>query len=68
MRAEEGEEPEPEPDRREVRTMASKETSAAGYVNVSREITGEPEHEFSRKCVLTFNGILQRSEEEESRC
>lgn len=34
------------PDRREERTMASKETTAAGFVNVSREITGELEHEF----------------------
>lgn len=28
-------------DRREERTMASKETTAAGFANVSREITGE---------------------------
>lgn len=26
--------------------MASKETTAAGFANVSREITGELEHEF----------------------
>lgn len=32
------------PDRREERTMASKETAAAGFASVSREITGEPEH------------------------
>ena len=28
-------------DRREERTMASKETAAAGFASVSREITGE---------------------------
>jgi len=30
--------------RKKKRTMASKDTSLAGFVNVSREITGELEH------------------------
>lgn len=47
LRAEEREEK--GPDRREERAMASKDTSAAGFVNVSREITGELEHEFFRE-------------------
>lgn len=49
------------PDRREERTMASKETTAAGFANVSREITGElptPRWLFFRgKCV--FNAALK---------
>lgn len=53
QKEEEGEErKEKGPDRREERTMASKETTSAGFANVSREITGEREHElFSGKYV-----------------
>lgn len=35
--------------------MASKETSAAGFVNVSREITGELGHEFVEEVCLNLS-------------